>query len=325
MAQRIQEVSPEPQSTAAPQADKDLGFGNAISDRATRLINPDGSMNVKRMGTSWRDIHLYHYLITLRWREFWAILAVFLIVLNIIFAGLYMLVGIEQLNGLPSGSFLSDFGFAFYFSVQTFTTVGYGALSPMGHAASIIASIEAMMGLIGFAFATGLLYGRFARPTARILFSEKALIAPYRDGLNGLMFRIVNGRQNQLIEVSVKVIMSWFPQGDHSGKREFAMLELERSYVSLFPLSWTIVHPLDEKSPLTKYTSEQLQGCNPEFMITIRAYDDSFAQEVHARGSYRGDECVWGAKFEPMFYVNSEGETVLEIDKLSNWREAALN
>jgi len=325
MTQRIQDLSPEPDSSSEPLIDKDLGFGNAISDRATRLINPDGSMNVKRVGTNWRDFHLYNYLIRLRWRDFWVILAAFLILLNVFFAGIYMLVGIEQLNGLPTGNPFSDFGFAFYFSVQTFTTVGYGALSPVGHTASIIASIEAMMGLIGFAFATGLLYGRFARPTTRIHFSEKALIAPYRDGLNGFMFRIVNGRQNQLIEVSVKVIMSWFPPGEHQGKREFAVLDLERSFVSLFPLSWTIVHPIDEKSPLSKYSWQKLQTCNPEFMITIRAYDDSFAQEVHARGSFKGDECVWGAKFEPMFYVNSEGETVLELDKLSNWREATLN
>ena len=139
------------------------------------------------------------------------------------------------------------------------------------------------------------------------------------------MFRIVNGRRNQLIEVEVRVIMSWFPKGDHKGKREFALLELERSFVSLFPLSWTIVHPLDEKSPLAHYAEKQLAECDPEFMITIKAFDDSFAQEVHARGSYKGNQCVWGAKFEPMFYVNEEGETVLEVDKLGNWREARLN
>lgn len=325
MAQNVQDVSPEPESSTESFADKDLGFGSAISDRATRLINSDGTMNVKRIGTDWRDFHLYNYLIRLKWRDFWMILAAFLILLNIFFAGIYTLVGVEQLNNIPSGSIFSDFGFAFYFSVQTFTTVGYGALSPVGHTASLIASVEAMMGLIGFAFATGLLYGRFSRPTTRILFSEQALIAPYRDGLNGFMFRIVNGRQNQLIEVSVKVFMSWFPLGEHTGKREFTVLKLERSFVSLFPLSWTIVHPIDDKSPLSKYSWQKLQECNPEFMITIKAYDDSFAQEVHARGSFKGDECIWGGKFDPMFYVNTEGETVLELEKLSNWREANLN
>lgn len=325
MAQKVQDTSPQPQSSNQDPVEKDLGFGNAISERANRLINSDGSMNVKRVGTHWRDFHLYNYLIGLSWRNFWLILAAFLILLNLFFAGLYMLVGIEQLSGLPEGKTTSDFGFAFYFSVQTFTTVGYGALSPTGHAASLIASIEAMMGLIGFAFATGLLYGRFARPTARILFSEEALIAPYKDGMNGLMFRIVNGRQNQLIEMNVKVIMSWFPPNSEQMKREFAFLELERSFVSLFPLSWTIVHPIDDNSPLRHYTNERLRRCNPEFLITIKAFDDSFAQEVHARGSYKSSEVVWGGKFEPMFYVNEDGETVLEMDKLSNWREANLN
>lgn len=325
MAEEVQLESSPSAEESQTQADQDLGFGNAISSRANRLINADGSINVKRVGTSWRDIHLYNYLIRLSWRKFWIILAAFLIILNLLFASIYVLIGVDQLNGIPPGGLLSDFGYAFYFSVQTFTTVGYGGLSPSGHGASLVASIEAMMGLTGFAFATGLLYGRFSRPTARILFSEQALIAPYREGINGFMFRIVNGRTNQLIEVSVKVIMSWFPPGDNGGKREFIQLDLERSYVSLFPLSWTIVHPIDENSPLANYSQEQLRACNSEFLITLKAYDDSFAQEVHARDSYKGNECVWGGKFEPMFYVNNEGETVLEVDKLSNWREASLN
>jgi inward rectifier potassium channel len=305
--------------------DTDLGFGVAIGSRAKRLINPNGTFNVKRVGTSWRQLHLYHYLIGISWIQFWLILVGFYLLLNALFAGIYLLIGVSQISGVPPGSMLSDFAYAFYFSVQTFTTVGYGSFSPMSHPTSIVASFEAMMGLIGFAFATGLLYGRFARPTAKILFSENILVAPYREGLNGLMFRITNGRKNQLIELDVKVILSWFNNPEEQRKRSFVQLELERDHVSLFPLSWTIVHPIDEDSPLQRYSPEELARSSPEFMILIKGYDDTFAQEVHARMSYKNAELIWAAKFEPMFYVDDEGETVLEVDKLNTWRKARLN
>ena len=308
-----------PQETAS-DPEKDLGFGTAISRNAKRLINPDGSLNIIRRGVGLSDIHPYHYLIGISWGRFWLIVGGFLFLFNLLFASIFVAIGIKQLSGLEvEEGVIGQLAYAFYFSVQTFTTVGYGAISPIGHAASFVASVEAAFGLIGFAFTTGILYGRFSRPTARIFFSEKALIAPYRGG-QGLMFRIVNGRNNQLIELEVKVMLTWFKHATDTS-RTYEQMKLERSRVSLFPLSWTIVHPIDEESPFYQKSPEQLAICNPEIMITIKGYDDTFAQEVHARSSYKAEDMVWNAKFEPMFFTDEEGDTILQLDKLSAYRE----
>lgn len=308
------------QQAISSDIEKDLGFGTAISRNAKRLINPDGSMNVIRRGGGLRDIHPYHYLIGISWGRFWLIVFGFMFLFNMLFAALYVLVGTEQLNGLiEDESLLGQFAQAFYFSVQTFTTVGYGAISPEGHSASFIASIEAAFGLIGFAFATGILYGRFARPTARILFSDKALIAPYRDGIKGFMFRIVNGRDNQLIELEVKVMLTWFKHATDTS-RTYEPMKLERNRVALFPLSWTIVHPIDKDSPFHQLSEEEFAHCNPEILITIKGYDDTFAQDVHARSSYKAEDLVWGAKFKKMFYTDEDGETILQLDKLGEFK-----
>jgi inward rectifier potassium channel len=180
----------------------------------------------------------------------------------------------DGLKGCPEGeSLFSNFLYSFYFSTQTFTTVGYGSISPQSHTASLIASFEAMVGLMGFAFATGLLYGRFSRPTASILFSDKILVSPYREGQDALMFRIVNTRSSQLVNLHVTVIANWFERG----KRRYASVDLERDFVTLFPLNWTIVHPLSEESPVWDILNQGLKNCDPEFMIIINGYDDTFS------------------------------------------------
>jgi inward rectifier potassium channel len=303
---------------------KDWGFGNSFERQRQRLVNRDGTFNVVRKGASFMDFHLYHYLIRISWPRFWLILVAFYIAFNSFFAMMYMLIGVENLQGTPvqSGTF-AHFLHAFYFSAQTFTTVGYGAISPMGNPANLVASFEAMTGLVGFAFATGLLYGRFSLPKAHIRFSEKALFAPYQGG-KGFMFRIVNGRNNQLIELNAQLLMNWY--NHRTGKREFALLELERAQVSLFPLSWTIVHPIDEQSPMHLWTEADLRRNDPEFLIIIRGFDDTFAQDVHAMSSYKQQECVWGGKFNKMFHPDEDGEgnTVIHLDQLSDYEEVGI-
>jgi inward rectifier potassium channel len=307
---------------AAEEESRDLGFGNQLDGNTARLLNADGSFNVKRRGIGFRHFFLYNYLISISWSRFLLLVFLFFIVLNAFFAFLYLATGIDGLSGLPEGeSTFSNFLYCFYFSTQTFTTVGYGAISPQTHTASLIASFEAMVGLLGFAFATGLLYGRFSKPTASILFSDKMLVSPYRDGKDALMFRIVNARRSQLVNLQVKVIANWFEEGS----RRYAPLDLERDFVTLFPLNWTIVHPLGEESPIWNIMTRQLKNCDPEFMIIINGYDDNFAQEVHARSSYKRTEMVWGARFVPMYKVEEDGDTVVELDKLSLCQKAELN
>jgi len=291
----------------------DPGLTTQFSGALRRTINADGSFNVRRKGLRWRDANVYLKLIDTTWpRFFLAALIVFLGV-NMLFAGLYLVIGIDNLRGNEAG--LNDFAKAFFFSVHTLTTVGYGSLYPKGNLANGIAAVEAATGLMVFAILTGLLYGRFSRPTARIRFSNNALIAPYQDGTS-LQFRITNARSNVLMNLNARVLLMTVDSTDGQLKRSFVDLPLERRNVYFFPLTWTIVHPIDSESPLYGKTRDDLARLSVELLILIQGFDDTFSQQVHARFSYRHDEIVWGAKFIPAFSVDSKGDLILEVDRI---------
>ncbi|MEL6852004.1 MAG: ion channel [Bacteroidota bacterium] len=330
-----QQANPENEAAIPTEAEKkkefvDLGFGTKIGPKTQRLINTDGSFNVRKTGGGIGAIHPYQYMITIPWWQVFVIILTTYTLINLVFACLYMGIGIERLSDVPppSGSEMQDFlnqlGHAFYFSAQTFTTVGYGTISPIGNVASLLASFEALLGLMGFALVTGVLFGRFSKPTAKIRFSDHSIIAPYR-GINSYQFRIVNRRQNQLIELEAQLVMTWFEWIDGQEKQQFFRLPLERDKVALFPLTWTIVHPIDEESPLYQVTKEELEEMNAEFLIIIKSYDDTFAQTVHSRMSYKAEDVVWGAKYVKAFYPDENGQTVVEVDKISKCEKAELN
>jgi inward rectifier potassium channel len=151
-----------------------------------------------------------------------------------------------------------------------------------------------MFGLLSFALATGILYGRFSRPKAEIIYSKKMVMAPYR-GISGLMFRIANGKQNELIELEAQVILSM--NNPENGSRIFQALDLERNKLSFLALTWTIVHPVDEKSLLIGLNQEDLISRDAELLITIKAINDTYSQTVYSRSSYKADEILWGSKF----------------------------
>lgn len=296
---------------------KDLGFGTSASlGRNGRSINKDGSFNVIRKGIPiFSSLNFYHMLISMSWAKFISLVAINFVLINFLFAYLYWLVGIQHLAGLSGNTPSDQFFDALFFSAQTITTVGYGRISPMGAPASILAAIESLMGVLGFALATGLLYGRFSRPEAKIIFSEKAIIAPYK-GIQGFEFRIANMRTTQLIEVEVQLVLSW-----HNKKkniREFIELNLERTKISFLPLSWTIVHPIDEESPLYEVNQEELEDSGAEFIILIKAFDDAFAQTIYARSSYTPADMVWNVKFSGIFKKSSDGKTIMDISKISD-------
>ena len=197
-AEALEESVPEQGGGAElseEQKDNDLGFGRSISRDNARLINKDGTFNVRKINVGLRAINPYLLLVSMPWWKFNLLIIGAYTALNVLFALVYVAVGIEHLGGDPTEGFLSQFAMGFYFSVQTVTTVGYGAISPMGHLTSLISSFEALIGLLAFALATGLLFGRFAQPSAKIQFSPQMVMAPYGD-INGLMFRIVNRRSN---------------------------------------------------------------------------------------------------------------------------------
>jgi inward rectifier potassium channel len=211
---------------------------------------------------------------------------------------------------------LSAFLNAFFFSIHTLTTVGYGNVYPTGNGANTVSAIEATIGLMAFALATGLLYGRFSKPSARIQFSDRALIAPYQEGTS-LQFRVANARSNVLMNVEARVLLMTVDKVDGQLKRDFVELPLVRPAILFFPLTWTIVHAIDASSPLLGKTARDLEKSTAEFLILFQGFDDTFSQVVHSQYSYRHDEIVWGAKFTPAFRVDPKGYLVVELDRIS--------
>jgi inward rectifier potassium channel len=293
----------------------DPGLTNQFSGELRRTINKDGTFNVRRKGPG--RFNFYLYLIDSTWPKFIGVVLAAYLLVNLLFASLFMWAGIEHLYGVQINTGVGPFASAFFFSVQTLTTVGYGSIYPRGLWTNIIAGLEAMIGLMGFALATGLLYGRFSRPTARIIFSDVMLVAPYQDATS-LQFRIANERSNVLMELDAKVLMMTVDKSDGEMRRKYADLPLERPNVYFFPLTWTVVHPIGPDSPLYGKTAQDLAALETEFLILIKGFDDTFSQFVHARYSYRHDELVWGARFQPAFFVDRNGDLVLELNRVND-------
>ncbi len=312
----IQQQQTAPATTRAPLADetRDLGFGSVVaSESRQRLLNPDGSFNVKRTGLSfWSSFSLYHSLLELSWWKFLSVLTLFYVLVNVVFALAFALCGPGALSntaGAPADSPLLQ---AFFFSVQTFSTIGYGNVSPVGVAANIVVTIESLVGLLAVALATGLIFARFSRPTAKFIFSHNAVVAPYRD-TEALMLRVTNARRNQIIELEATVLLAKFEEANGKRLRRFYPLTLERPKVVFFPLSWTLVHPIDENSPLHGVTHASLLDADAELLVLFSGIDETFSQIVHTRTSYKAAEIVWGAKFSDM-YKRSADQQLLTVD-----------
>ncbi|HML17522.1 MAG TPA: ion channel [Bryobacteraceae bacterium] len=295
----------------------DPGLTQQYGGTLHRAINKDGSFNVDRRGGSWRDVHPYLHLINASWPAFLGIVMLGYLIVNTVFAFLYFALGAAEVQGTDAphalGRFLNDF----FFSAHTLTTVGYGNFAPAGIAANAVAAFEAFVGLMGFALATGLLFGRVSKPSAKIGFSEKVLIVPYQDRTS-LQFRIVNLRSNVLIELSAVVTLMTVENSDGKPMREFKVLPLERDRIYFFPLTWTVVHPIDESSPLFGRTAAELARLQAEVLILIKGFDDTFSQTVNARYSYRYDEIAWGAKFNSAFHIDDGGNMVLDVDRVGD-------
>jgi inward rectifier potassium channel len=302
----------------------DPGLTQQYKGVLKRSINRDGQFNVRRNGATWRDAHPYLYLISVSWAKFFGIIVVAFILTNTLFALLYAAIGVEHLKGAEAPTETLRFLNAFFFSAHTLTTVGYGNIWPSGPLANITTAVEALTGLMGFAIATGLFFGRFSRPSARIGFSPTAVIAPYQGG-SSLQFRIVNRRSNNLIELEARLLLMTVEDCNGHLQRRFQELPLERDQILFFPLTWTVVHPIDEGSPLYKMTAQDMERLQSEIMINLRAFDESFGQTVHVRYSYRYDEIVWGAKFAQAFEVDDDGELRLEVGRVGELEPAPLS
>jgi inward rectifier potassium channel len=302
------------------------GFGTNASDYGGRFVNKDGNPNIEIRGVGFFErISWYHTMLALpRWK-FLFILFSFYILINFVFACIYYFVGVEYLNGIASQSEWEKFGSAYFFSAQTFTTVGYGHISPKGFLTSSIAAAEALVGLLSFAIATGLFYGRFSKPTAYLKFSDNAIIAPYKD-IIGLMMRVAPYKNTTLTDAEAKVTLGMVIEENGKMVNKFFPLELEFDRANALTLNWTIVHPITENSPLYNFTPEDYASTNGEIIIFIKAFDDMFSNTVVDRSSYTLKEVVIGAKFVPMYHRNSTGKkTVLDLEKLNVFNEADIS
>jgi inward rectifier potassium channel len=255
------------------------------------------------------------------WPRFLGIVTLFYLGVNAIFASFFLACGPDALGGMSYSTMGGPFMRAFFFSVDTFATIGYGNVYPIGTAANWLVTTEAIIAILAIALLTGLVFSRFARPTAALLFSKVALIAPYQ-GRTGFMFRITNARSNQLMELEAKVL---FTHLDGKGRR-FTQLKLERTKVVFFPLSWTIVHPIDDTSPMFGWSHADLVRTDAEFLILISGIDETFAQTVHARSSYKPEEILFGKKFKSMYNpVAPDGTNSINVSRLSDIEDAPLD
>jgi inward rectifier potassium channel len=307
------------------KSDANTGFGTNASSYGGRFITKSGNANVKKSGIDlFESISWYHTMLNIpRWK-FLVIIAVFYFLVNFIFASIYYLVGVEHLNGISAASSIDMFGQAFFFSIQTFTTVGYGHISPSGFAASFVAAIEALFGLLSFAIATGLFYGRFSKPKAHIKFSENALIAPYKDG-TALMLRLAPFKNTNLSDGEVKITLGMKIEENGILTNKFYNLDLELSKINALNLSWTLVHPINENSPLYNLTKEDYQNIEGEVLVFLKVFDDMYSATVVKRTSFSFNEIIFGAKFSPMFSRSeNQNKTVLHIDKLNLYEKIKL-
>ncbi len=297
---------------------KDPGLGTNADGDYGRMLNDDGSFRVRRIGGRTGVQDIYHMLVSMSWTKFLVIVLLAYIVFNSIFALIYMLFGISFLSGGEDLTGVDSFLHAFYFSCQTFTTVGYGAIAPESTETSIVASIEALFGLLSFALITGLVYGRFARPQSRIRFSKNALISPYQDG-NALMFKMVNTRSGMLLEVETNAMLVSIEKIGEKNQRAYYSLPLELEKLNFFPLTWTIVHAIKDDSPFMMFTIAELIASKAEIVIQVKAYDETYNQWVYQRHSYSAASIVENAKFNLNFAPDEDGTIELHVDEIDSY------
>lgn len=290
----------EPNPTPPAERPEDLGL-SGVFEAESRFLKRDGSFNARRVGLGLAAYNPYTVLLLLSWPQFFAAALALYLLLNGLFAALYFVLGPGALSDSPSreSRLLADF----FFSVQTFGTIGFGHVYPVTRAANVVVTLEAFVGLMAVALVTGMLFARFSRPSQRILFSQHAVIAPYRGG-HALMFRVMNGQRGELSDVSVEVVATIRSGGEAAqpgrSRRRFQALALERRRVTLFPLTWTVVHPIDADSPLRGLDQRALLRQDAEVIAIVRATDETTRQSVQARTSYHARELRWGEKFSPM-------------------------
>lgn len=305
---------------------ENTGFSTAPTTKQRRFVNRDGSPNVRKIGLGLLERYsLYHTLMQMNRLVF--VLLVFLVYnsINVVFSFIYLAIGVEHLQGIPHHvALLEDFEAAFFFSSQTLTTVGYGHISPVGFAANATAAVESFLGIIIFAMVAGLFFARLSKPKAYIRFSRHIILAPYR-AANAIMFRLASYKNNNLTMLSATITVSLVVK-EESGEenRKFYNLPLELDKIGALPLSWTCVHALSEESPMFGFTATDFERTQPEFIVSITAFDDHYANTVQQRTSYSYHEFRHGQKFTSMIISAEDGSSILDFDMLNQMEKTAI-
>lgn len=285
--------------------------GRPATTTSKRILGASGRPRVMRLGdnsTQWRD--LYHVMLTLPWLGFLGLIALLYVGANALFALAYLLVP-GSITGARPGSFTD----AFFFSVQTMATIGYGVMSPQTLYAHTLVAIEALVGLLGVAMATGLMFSRFSRPTARVLFSRVAVVSPYND-VPTLIFRAANQRHNQILEAQVQLALVRDEVSTEGvTMRRFYDLKLLRSRTPIFFLTWTIMHPIDQGSPLYGLSPEELWDSNLEIVVILTGLDESFSQTIHARHSFIAEDIRWDKRFVDILTILPNGDRAVDYGR----------
>lgn len=296
------------------KSDTELGFGEKSTNQIKRLVFKNGKFNVIRKGTVWQ---LYIDFIQMPLYKYILCILLFYLLTNLFFGSIYFSLGPENLNIDPTHSNFYKYIECVSFSVQTLATVGYGAMHPKAISTNVLSSIEALVGIILFAVITGLTYSRFSKPTNGYAFSTNAIIAPYQD-ISSFQIRVANKHNNNLIEIESTMMLAINVEENGVVKRVFVDLKLERNKIYYLPFSWTIVHPINEQSPLYGKTKQDLIDSNAEILIMLKAHDDAYANSIHGNSSYIAEEIIWNAKFAPSFEVNDKGVQEFDLGKLSS-------
>lgn len=312
-------MAPNGKLNTTLKENKDTGFGVNADSYGGRFVNKDGSYNMRKEGLGFLNrLSVFQAMLSMpRWK-FISIILVFYFVINLVFAGIYVGIGLNQLQGWAGSTDWARFKEAYFFSTQTFTTVGYGRINPVGDMANFIASLEALSGFLSLAIATGLIYGRFARPKSYLAISHHAIIAPYHGG-KAMMFRFVSYKEKHTL-TNVEVMVNMALRINENGKSvyRYYTLDLERSKIESLVMNWTVVHPIDEKSPLWGFTSEDMKAADVEVYVLIRGFDDVFSTTVQQRTSYTYSEIMFDRKFKPMYRESEDGRTtILELHRLN--------
>jgi inward rectifier potassium channel len=270
-----------------------------------------GSREIRRIGGTVRPLSdFYHTLMRASWPATFGVILGAFVGINVLYALVYVAIG-SGVEGVRPGNFED----CFFFSVQTLATIGYGKMVPATRAAHVVVTFEAFNGMLFTALTTGLLFAKFSRPTARVLFSRWVVIAPH-EGKPTLMFRLANERGNRIVQASVRVsLLKEVTTAEGMTMRRLIDLKLQRADSAMFMITWTVFHTIDESSPLFGVTAEALAKDNVGLVVTLIGIDDTLSQTVHARHSWTHDQFKFDHRFADVIHDQPDGTRVLDLTK----------